>query len=54
MSSKVRRGPIYRGGMNRDRGDWVWEFDKNQILEGGMLIDTEAGRGKDTLVKEGI
>ncbi len=30
----------------------MWEFDKNQIYEGGMLIDTETGRAKGTLVEE--
>ncbi len=54
MSSKYGVVRFTEGRMNRDRGDKVWEFDKNQIEEGGMLIDTESGRGKDTLVQEGI
>ncbi len=32
----------------------MWEYDKDQIKEGGILIDTEAGRGKDTKVEWGI
>ncbi len=29
-------------------------FDKIQILEGGMLADTKAGRSEGTLMEEGI
>ncbi len=42
------------GRMNRDRGYYVWEVDKKSDLGLGMLIDTEAGQGKDTLVEEGV
>ncbi len=46
--------PSTEGRMDTNWGDWVWEFNKNQILNGGMLIDTETGRSKDTLVEQGI